>query len=119
MLIAVVVVLACLLSFGIGMLAGKSMKDGGVTITQMLLKEGLPSELSSQSASAVVSAPTVAPEPVMQAGGQYVASKKGTKYHLPWCSGGKAIAEANKIWFASKEEAERAGYTPAANCKGI
>ncbi len=49
----------------------------------------------------------------------YVGSKNSTKYHLPWCSGAARIAEENKVWFASKEEAEAAGYTPAANCKGI
>ena len=49
----------------------------------------------------------------------YVASKKGSKYHLPTCPGARTIAEGNKIWFATKEEAARAGYTPAANCKGI
>ncbi len=50
---------------------------------------------------------------------QYVASKSGTKYHLPWCAGAKQIKEENKIFFNSKDEAERAGYTPAGNCKGI
>lgn len=49
----------------------------------------------------------------------YVASKSGTKYHLPWCSGAKRIKEENKIYFATKEDAEKAGYSPAANCKGI
>jgi len=51
--------------------------------------------------------------------GSYVASKSGKKYHLPWCSGAKSIKEENKIWFKTKEAAEAAGYTPAANCKGI
>lgn len=51
--------------------------------------------------------------------GAYVGSKNGDKYHLPWCSGALRIKEENKVWFASKEEAERAGYTPASNCKGI
>lgn len=50
---------------------------------------------------------------------QYVASKNGQVYHLPHCSGAKNISEANKITFASKEEAEAAGYRPAKNCKGI
>lgn len=50
---------------------------------------------------------------------QYVASKNGTKYHLPWCSGAQRISEENKVWFTSKEDAEAAGYSPAANCKGI
>lgn len=51
--------------------------------------------------------------------GGYVASKSGTKYHLPWCGSAKQIKEENKIWFATKAEAEAAGYLPAANCKGI
>jgi hypothetical protein len=53
-----------------------------------------------------------------EAGG-YVASKNGTKYHLPWCSGAKRILEENKVWFKTKEEAEAAGYAAAANCPGI
>lgn len=51
--------------------------------------------------------------------GGYVASKNGTKYHLPWCPGAKQIKEENKLFFATKDEAEKSGYTPAANCKGI
>jgi hypothetical protein len=51
--------------------------------------------------------------------GTYVGSRKGTKYHLPWCAGAKTISEENKVWFQSKEEAVSRGYTPAQNCKGI
>jgi hypothetical protein len=51
--------------------------------------------------------------------GKYLASKSGAKYHLPWCSGAQRIKEENKIWFETKEDAEKAGYGPAANCKGI
>ncbi len=49
----------------------------------------------------------------------YVASKTGKAYHLPWCSGARRIKDENKIWFNTKEEAENAGYKPASNCKGI
>ena len=52
-------------------------------------------------------------------GGKYVVSKNGSKYHFPWCSGAQRMKDENKIWFNSKEEAELAGYTPAANCKGL
>ena len=62
---------------------------------------------------------TAATPAVGAAAGAYVASKSGTKYHLPWCGSAKQIKEENKIWFATKEEAEKAGYTPAANCPGI
>jgi len=51
--------------------------------------------------------------------GLYVGSKSGTKYHLPTCSGAQRISESNKVWFATKAEAEKAGYTPALNCPGI
>jgi len=52
-------------------------------------------------------------------GGMVVASKNGTKYHYPWCSGSKSINEANKVYFNSIEEAKKAGYEPASNCKGL
>lgn len=71
---------------------------------------------------------TVVPGDSMSAGaieafetpsGAVVASKAGTKYHFPWCPGAQQINEANKIAFASTEEARAKGYTPAANCKGL
>jgi hypothetical protein len=51
--------------------------------------------------------------------GSYVASKNGTRYYFPWCGGSKQIKEENKVWFDTKEEAEKAGYSPAQNCKGL
>ena len=47
----------------------------------------------------------------------FVASKNGTKYYPADCGGAKRISEANKIWFATVEEAKVAGYSAAANCK--
>lgn len=44
-------------------------------------------------------------------------SKNGTKYYYIFCKSGEKIKEANRVWFASAEEAERFGYTAAANCK--
>ncbi len=51
--------------------------------------------------------------------GNYVASKNGKKYYLPWCGTAKRIKVENQIWFATKADAEAAGYMPAANCPGI
>ncbi|HEY4518094.1 MAG TPA: hypothetical protein VJG48_00530 [Candidatus Paceibacterota bacterium] len=67
---------------------------------------------------------TLTPKPSpssTQSGGQgaYVASKNGTKYYLPNCSGVSRINEANKVWFATKAQAEARGLTPAANCPGL
>lgn len=51
--------------------------------------------------------------------GEYVASREGEAYHLPWCSGAQRIKPENRVWFATQEEAQQAGYRPAANCKGL
>lgn len=51
--------------------------------------------------------------------GVVIASKTGKKYHFPWCTGAKSIKEDNKIWFNSIDDARKAGYTPAQNCKGL
>lgn len=56
---------------------------------------------------------------VIKTAGKYVGSKSGKRYHLPSCPGAKRIKEENKVWFESKEAAEKAGYSPAANCQGI
>lgn len=48
-----------------------------------------------------------------------VASKSGSKYYLTTCAGAKRIKDANKVFFATKEEAIAAGYEPAANCPGL
>ena len=49
----------------------------------------------------------------------FVASKNSSVYHFPWCSGAQRIKEENKIYFSSREEAEKAGFRPAANCEGL
>jgi hypothetical protein len=71
------------------------------------------------SAAAAITADPREPALSSSTAHAYVASKTGSKYHLPSCPGASQIKEENKIYFASKEEAQRAGYAPAANCKGI
>lgn len=50
---------------------------------------------------------------------EIVASRSGTKYHLPNCPGAQQIKEENKIYFTSQGAAAAAGYTKAANCPGL
>ncbi|MEM9336333.1 MAG: Ada metal-binding domain-containing protein [Patescibacteria group bacterium] len=49
----------------------------------------------------------------------YVASQKGSKYHLPWCPGAQQMSEENKVFFESETAAKAAGYEPASNCAGL
>ena len=86
-------------AFGVGYLTGRDAGQGSeLSVSKIPLTEATTS---------------------WPAGGGYVASKTGSKYYLPWCGGAKSIKVENKIQFATRADAESAGYTPAANCKGI
>ena len=98
------------------MLAAREGEGREAVIERLPMEEGLTASMAIGASKASAEA---VPTPVMNAGGQYVASKNGERYYLPWCGGVSRINEENKVWFASKAEAEAAGYTPAANCKGI
>lgn len=47
----------------------------------------------------------------------YVASKNGKLYYTVSCSGANRIREENKVWFASRIDAEKAGYSLSSSCK--
>ena len=49
----------------------------------------------------------------------FVASRNGKKYYYAWCESANVIKEHNRVWFSTQAEAEKAGYQPAANCKGL
>lgn len=104
-----VLLLVSSLSFALGLLTGLEIGQGDgrslsefPTVTDFSITTPTP---------AGVGAPT-------EASG-FVASKSGTKYYLPECSGADRISSANKIFFASASAAVAAGYAPAANCKGL
>lgn len=96
-------VLCVVAAFGLGRLAERAA--------------GTPATVSTPAATAAV----VVHEPPLttEVAQVVVASKNGTKYHLPWCAGAQQMKAENKIEFASRADAEAAGYTPAANCKGL
>jgi hypothetical protein len=114
-LIVLTLILSATLAFGLGVLAGKDMakaegKDG--FWIEQIPKEP---EAANGGPAAVIKA-----VPAMEEGPKvYMASKSGTKYYLPTCGTAKRIKEENRVWFATKEEAEAAGYGPAANCPGL
>ncbi len=81
-------------------------------------ESGIPKVSPTKSTPVQAAAVTAGAKPNLQSE-LVVASKTGKKYHFPWCSGAKRINEANKITFQSTELARKAGYSPAANCKGL
>ncbi|MBP9759816.1 MAG: hypothetical protein KBD24_00415 [Candidatus Pacebacteria bacterium] len=103
------------ISFGLGRLSKEQERQKPVT----LYMPATTSVVAQITTVLEKTTPNVIPAPESSSQKQYVASKSGTVYHLPWCSGAQRIKEENKVWFASKEIAEAAGYRPASNCKGI
>lgn len=113
--LALVVILVALLAFGIGRLSGQGSRTEGVSI------EYDPSLLvgSSNPSAAAQAIPTGNSAAAIQASapaqtGQVTASSKGTKYYYSTCK--STVSAANKITFTSASDAEKAGYTLAANC---
>ena len=92
------------------------VEAAAITTSATGMKSNTPPPPSSSSEQRAVSSKQTAPP---AAPGKFVASKKGTAYHFPWCPGAKQIKAENKIWFQTKSEAEKAGYKPAANCPGL
>lgn len=109
--------------FSDGTFSQKMESGNGSSIQEVI--QALPVPIEANRASVSNSVPVGDSQSGLQSTqtdakeGGYVASKTGEKYHLPWCSGAQRIKEENKVWFKTKAEAEAAGYTPAANCKGI
>jgi hypothetical protein len=107
----VLIVAVSVLSFGLGRLS----------MQEVMTHHQPEVVLTSQSAAAVVSDIQKGDIslPASAETAKLVASKKGTKYHLLTCPGAKQMNEDNKIYFNSVDEAKAAGYTAAANCKGL
>jgi competence protein ComEC len=71
-------------------------------------------------APAAIQAPaTIAPTTVVVTpltnSGQYIGNKNSKKFHLPSCK--SLPAENNRVYFSSREEASKAGYSPCSICK--
>lgn len=66
------------------------------------------------SSAALVATPQISGSQNLLSGDKkFVGSINSDLFHDPTCPAGKRIKEANQIWFASVEEAQRAGYTPS------
>ena len=121
--IAILLILVSVASFGLGR---QSMGEGSIAAVSSPVKVQLvasstflvPKNTASSAPTGVGNGAAVITAPVPKAAstGSYVASKSGSKYYKTTCSGAKRIKEANKVYFASVEEAAAAGYSPAANC---
>lgn len=108
LLVAILFVVVTFLAFGLGRLSALQQTAPPVAFVDGPYTAGTAST-QAESTQPITTAAT----------GAIVASKKGTKYHFPWCPGAQQMSESNKIYFDNEAAARAAGYTPASNCKGL
>jgi hypothetical protein len=101
-------------SFGLGKLSALEKKKTPISIIKT--KELLTATVA-ESLNDINTLPTTKTQ--TQGKGIVLASKSGTKYYYPWCTGVSRIKEENKVWFLSIEDARSAGLTPASGCTGL
>ena len=116
--------LIAVIFFGLGALYAERVGEGGpIAVTEpekgYMLASPVPvSELVSPVAeTSNIPVPSLKGEPPHQlfgGGGEYVASRQGRAYYHISCS--NTIKEENKIYFKTKEDAQKAGLTPAKTC---
>lgn len=103
------IVLVALISFGIGRLTAPKSEP----IQIMNLEKASVEDIKGEQPA---SAKATAGEGGVSYEGKVLGSVNSDKYHLPECPGAKQISEKNIVWFDSIQDAEKAGYKPAANC---
>lgn len=96
-----VIVLVAAISFGLGRLSKIREEKTPITIENIATTSSQPATLTANTEKI------------------FVASRNGKKYYYAWCDSAQKIKESNRVLFSTKEEAEKAGYEPAANCKGL
>jgi hypothetical protein len=108
-----IVVLVGLASFGLGRLSVVDNSDK----SNFKLENDNTSLVKEEIGNSHLSGNDVELDPSLLKKRMYVASKNGKLYYSVGCSGAKRISEKNEIWFATKIEAEKAGFTLSASCK--
>lgn len=117
--LAAVIILVAVISFGLGRLSKIREEKTPITITETPLStsnvdsgktsnKNVTEKMLEQNFGNIAQSPKI-----------FVASKNGKKYYYAWCESANVIKEQNRVWFSAKDEAEKAGYTPAANCRGL
>ena len=114
-MIVTIVILVGLGSFELGRLSKEGNGSRGVKIEYT-------EDVSNQQAGNVISAIESSSllqntEVANSAGKNFFASNRGTKYYSIGCSAGKTIKQENRVYFATSEDAQRAGYELSSSCR--
>ncbi len=117
----IIIILVAITAFGLGRLSKRDTGSSPVVIqgnfdANNASQNPLDGSNSTQNSLINASANNNTQNPT---GKYFVASKNGKNYYSLNCSGANRIKEGNKVFFATKAEAENAGYTKSATCKDL
>jgi hypothetical protein len=112
----VAIISMCLLFFGLGRLSALEINKSPVSVVKRASGGDI---LSTETMAGQQKTLDSVDVPVNTESSEVIAAKTGTKYYLPWCGALKRIKPENRVVFATVALARQAGYTPAANCKGV
>lgn len=112
--------IAVIIAFGAGFQIGK-VTSPYYAAHPIIFSEGAQISPSASDLEALVVSPSptasVAAATTTATQGKFVGSVNSDLYHDPSCPSASRIKEANQVWFESREDAERAGYSPSACTK--
>src|SRR3989338_11371065 len=110
-MIVTIVILVGLGSFELGRLSKEGNGSRGVKIEYTEENK----EQSANVVSAVENSSKVIETNISNK--NFFASNRGTKYYSIGCSAGKTIKQENRVYFATSEAAQRAGYELSSSCR--
>ncbi len=101
---------------------GQQLKCADFQMTVSIVAEGPSFHIIDQAAEQTIAARREANEEQKEAleeseSSEVVADAKAKVYYAEGCTVPQAIKENDRVVFKTKEEAEKAGYKPAATCK--
>jgi hypothetical protein len=115
-LVVLIVILVGLGSFELGRLSKESSSEGiKIKYSDQNQENTENSILSENSQNSLQSANAVSA--TQNAGKNFFASSRGSKYYTLGCVAGKDIKQENRIYFTTGDEAQKAGYELSSGCK--
>src|SRR3989338_1251059 len=111
-LVVLIVILVGLASFELGRLS-KGNDGSGIKIEYPIQNQEA-SVISQASHSSVLQKTEIEKN---STGKKFFASSRGSKYYPVGCESGKNLKQENRVYFNTREEAEKAGYELSASCR--
>lgn len=116
----IIIILVGISSFYLGRLSKKAQNEGiqiEYTNQQANVLSSQINDISTQNNIQNQNNSNTINSPLASTSKTYFASNRGQKYYSIHCSAGKTIKQENRIYFATKADAEKAGYELSASCK--